>query len=78
MKVFKEARELDFRTTSHAGEAAGAKSIWGAINRLRVDRIDHGTRAGEDESLLDYLAEKQIPRPGRTPVTFSLRLMAHP
>lgn len=61
MKVVKEARKLDFRTTAHAGEAAGAKSIWGAINRLRVDRIDHGTRAGEDESILDYLAGNQIP-----------------
>ena len=60
-KVFKEARKLGFRTTAHAGEAAGAKSIWSAIRELGVDRIGHGTRAGEDESLLDYLAEQQIP-----------------
>jgi adenosine deaminase len=26
-----------------------------------VERIGHGARAGEDDRLLDYLAEKQIP-----------------
>ena len=60
-KVFRQARELGFRTTAHAGEAAGVKSIWGAIRQLGVDRIGHGTLAGEDESLLDYLVEQQIP-----------------
>jgi adenosine deaminase len=60
-EVYQEARRLGFHTSAHAGEAAGAESIWGAICSLRVDRIGHGTRAEEDESLLDYLAERQIP-----------------
>jgi adenosine deaminase len=60
-EVYQEARRLGFHTSAHAGEAAGAESIWGAIRSLRVDRIGHGTRAEEDESLLDYLAERQIP-----------------
>lgn len=59
--VFQQARELGFRTSAHAGEAAGAESIWGAIRSLRVDRIGHGTRAIDDPSLLNYLKEKQIP-----------------
>jgi adenosine deaminase len=59
--VYNEARRLGFHTSAHAGEAAGAKSIWGAIRSLRVERIGHGTRAKEDEHLLDYLAEQQIP-----------------
>ena len=59
--VYRDARELGFRTSAHAGEAAGAESIWGAIRSLRVDRIGHGTRAEEDGTLLDYLAEAQIP-----------------
>ena len=59
--IYQKARHYDFRTTAHAGEAAGADSIWGAIRKLKVDRIGHGTRAFEDESLLDYLAEHQIP-----------------
>ena len=59
--VYDKARQLGLHTNAHAGEAAGAESIWGAIRSLRVDRIGHGTRAQEDESLLDYLAERQIP-----------------
>ncbi|MBN1537258.1 MAG: adenosine deaminase [Anaerolineales bacterium] len=59
--VFEEARCLGFHTSAHAGEAAGAESIWGAIRCLKPDRIGHGTRAFEDEALLDYLVEHQIP-----------------
>jgi adenosine deaminase len=59
--VFERARQLGFHTSAHAGEAAGAESIWGAICSLKADRIGHGTRAEEDESLLDFLAEHKIP-----------------
>jgi len=59
--VFKEARRLGFYTSAHAGEAMGADSIWGAIRSLGVDRIGHGTRAFEDDALLDYLANHKIP-----------------
>ena len=60
-KVYAEARRLGLHTTAHAGEAAGAQSIWGALRALQVERIGHGVRAVEDESLLDYLAETHIP-----------------
>ena len=59
--VFTMARQLGFRTSAHAGEAAGAESIWGAIRSLNVDRIGHGTRAKEDNILLDYLVKQKIP-----------------
>jgi adenosine deaminase len=59
--VYARARALGFRTSAHAGEAAGAESVWGAIRALKVDRIGHGTRAEEDEALLDYLVEHKIP-----------------
>lgn len=59
--TFERARHLGFRTSAHAGEAAGPRSIWGAIRELAVDRIGHGTRAREDNSLVDYLADHQIP-----------------
>ena len=55
------ARKAGLHTTAHAGEAAGASSIWGAIQSLHVDRIGHGTRSNEDESLIEYLAETQLP-----------------
>lgn len=59
--VFHAARELGFRTSAHAGEAAGAASVWTAVHSLQVDRIGHGTRAAEDEELLEYLIEHRIP-----------------
>ena len=60
-EVYEEARRLGLHTSAHAGEAAGAESIWGALRSLQVERIGHGTRAEEDESLLDYLAEHRVP-----------------
>jgi adenosine deaminase len=59
--VYEQAQQMGFHTGAHAGEAAGAASIWGAIHSLRVERIGHGTRAEEDPALLDFLAENQIP-----------------
>lgn len=59
--VYREARELGFKTSAHAGEAAGPESVWGVIHALQVDRIGHGTRAIEDPRLVDYLAEHKIP-----------------
>jgi adenosine deaminase len=60
-EVYREARKLGFKTSAHAGEAAGPASIWGAIQALEVDRIGHGTRAIEDARLVDYLAEHKLP-----------------
>jgi adenosine deaminase len=59
--IYEQARKQGFHTSAHAGEAAGPESVWGAIRALQVDRIGHGTRAGEDQALLDFLVEKQIP-----------------
>ncbi|MGB8647562.1 MAG: adenosine deaminase [Anaerolineae bacterium] len=59
--VYAEARRLGFHTTAHAGEAAGAASVWGALNTLQAERIGHGTRAEEDPALLEALAARRIP-----------------
>ena len=59
--LYEEARKMGFHTNAHAGEAAGAPSIWEAIRRLGIERIGHGTRAREDENLVQYLAENKIP-----------------
>jgi adenosine deaminase len=59
--TYERARALGFRTTAHAGEAAGAASVWGAVRALRVDRIGHATRAAEDPDLVKYLAARRIP-----------------
>jgi adenosine deaminase len=59
--VYADARRMGFHLTAHAGEAAGAASIWGALRALGVERIGHGTRAEEDPLLMEHLAEKRIP-----------------
>lgn len=59
--VFERARRAGFRTSAHAGEAAGPESVWGAVRSLNVDRIGHATRAAEDPLLVDTLKSRQIP-----------------
>jgi adenosine deaminase len=59
--VFKKVKELGYKIVAHAGEEGDTSYIWEAINLLHVDRIDHGIRCDEDEELLKYLKQKQIP-----------------
>jgi adenosine deaminase len=60
-RVFQKVKEEGFLIVAHAGEEGPAEYIWEAINLLEVSRIDHGNRCLEDEKLVEYLKEKQIP-----------------
>ena len=55
------AKADGLRCVAHAGEEGPPDNIWQAINVLNVSRIDHGVRAVEDEKLIQYLVEHQIP-----------------
>lgn len=57
---FKIARDAGWNITVHAGEAAGASSIWQAILGLGAQRIGHGVRAIDDLTLMEYMAKKGI------------------
>jgi aminodeoxyfutalosine deaminase len=59
-EVYAYAAESGLRLTAHAGEYAGAESIWGALN-LRAERIGHGLTAAQDPELVEELATRQIP-----------------
>lgn len=59
-KEFLIAKQKNIPLTIHAGEADGPESVWDAI-KFGAVRIGHGVRVTEDPSLVDYLAEKQIP-----------------
>lgn len=46
--------------TVHAGEGAGAESIFQAVHRCHAARIGHGTRLREDRVLQDYVRDRRI------------------
>lgn len=57
---FRQAREAGWQITAHAGESAGAMSIWQAVRQLGAKRIGHGVAALQDDALLAYLTEQRI------------------
>ena len=57
---FKQAWDVGWQVTVHAGEAGGSQSIWQAIRELRATRIGHAVRAVDDPNLMDYLAANGI------------------
>lgn len=59
--VFKKAFDAGLHAVAHAGEDVDAFSIWDAINDCKAERIGHGITAIQDEKLMEYCAEKQIP-----------------
>jgi adenosine deaminase len=52
INVFQACRDLGLKVTAHAGEEGPPEYVWQAINLVKVDRIDHGNRALEDEALV--------------------------
>ncbi|HML24254.1 MAG TPA: adenosine deaminase [Aggregatilinea sp.] len=59
--VYDEAARHGLHLVAHAGETEGPASIWGALRSLHAERIGHGVRALDDDTLVDYLRETQIP-----------------
>ncbi|MBI3514705.1 MAG: adenosine deaminase [Proteobacteria bacterium] len=59
--VFARARALGLRCVAHAGEEGPPAYIWGALDALRVERIDHGNRCLEDAALVDRLVARRMP-----------------
>jgi adenosine deaminase len=59
-RVYARCRELGLRSVAHAGEEGDVSYIWGAINALKVERIDHGVRCIESDEVLGYLLENKI------------------
>ena len=56
-RVFSNAKDEGFRILAHAGEEGPPEYIWEAINLLKIDRLDHGNRALEDEALIEKLVQ---------------------
>lgn len=58
--VYRRAKKMGLHLVAHAGEAAGAESVWDAVRWLDVERIGHGVAAVKDSALMNYLAEHSI------------------
>ena len=57
---FTQVADAGLHVTVHAGEAAGPVSVWQAIHELKAERIGHGVKSYEDESLLEYMQKNKI------------------
>lgn len=55
-----QAREAGWEVTVHAGESAGAESVWQAVRELRARRLGHAVNAIQDPELVAYLVEHSI------------------
>ena len=60
-RVFAEAASRGYLRVAHAGEEGPPEYIYGALDSLGVDRIDHGNSCLEDEDLVRRLAREQVP-----------------
>ena len=60
-RVFAKARSEGLFTVAHAGEEGPPEYIWEALDLLKIERIDHGVRAIEDERLMQRIIDEQIP-----------------
>lgn len=58
--AFRFAIEHGIRRTAHAGEAAGANSVWQTLRAFEPERIGHGVRSIEDPKLIEYLKAQRI------------------
>lgn len=60
VEAFRYAEAHGLGRTAHAGEAAGAASVWESLDHLHPNRIGHGVRSIEDDLLIAYLRQKHI------------------
>ncbi len=59
-RVFGAARDLGLKLVAHAGEEGPPEYVEEALDILHIDRLDHGNRSLEDESLTRRLVEQRM------------------
>jgi adenosine deaminase len=60
-RVFAAARALGLHAVAHAGEEGPPEYIWNALDRLQVQRIDHGVQTLRDPALVQRLVRERVP-----------------
>jgi adenosine deaminase len=59
--AYRLAREAGLHVVAHAGEEGPPEYITSALDALKVERIDHGVRCEEDQTVVDRLVREQVP-----------------
>ena len=59
-RVFAAAAELGLKRVAHAGEEGPPEYVREALDLLKIDRLDHGNRALEDDDLVRRLVEAEM------------------
>ena len=60
-RVFALARAHGLHAVAHAGEEGPPAYVWGALDVLKVERIDHGVQSIHDPALMQRLVDTQMP-----------------
>jgi adenosine deaminase len=68
---------MGLRAVAHAGEEGPPEYVWGALDALGAERIDHGVRALEDPDLVRRLVEEQIPLTVCPQSNLKLKVVSH-
>ncbi len=59
-RVFQRCGDLGLHRVAHAGEEGPPAYIWGALDALQVERIDHGVQCLRDAALVQRLVQDQV------------------
>jgi adenosine deaminase len=59
-EVFASSKATGTRLTAHAGEEGGPEYVSGALEHLKLERIDHGLSITNDAALMKLVAERGL------------------
>jgi adenosine deaminase len=59
-RAYALAADEGLHRVAHSGEEGPPAYVWGALDTLGIERVDHGIRSMEDPSLVARLREEQI------------------
>lgn len=59
-RIFEQAKSAGLKCVAHAGEEGPPEYVWEALDLLGIDRVDHGNRALEDDTLVERLVSEKM------------------
>ena len=60
-RVFAKAGAAGLKIVAHAGEEGPPEYVWEALDKINVNRVDHGNRSLEDDKLVARLVKDEMP-----------------